>query len=103
MRTIHFIIISMVLFLTGCHVDERQLVQWVSYDETEELQANQEHPVKRMRYKRIQSQHSDRNTFFTPFKEALLKFTESEYERLKPLILEQDILRIQEHVQQGSL
>ena len=102
MRTVNFLLLIGV-FLSSCHTEEGQLAQWVAYDETEELQANQEHPVKRMRYKRIQSQHSDRNTFFIPFKEALLQFTESEYERLKPLILEQDMLRIQEHVQQGSL
>lgn len=102
MRTVNFLLLIGV-FLSSCHTEEGQLAQWVAYDETEELQANQEHPVERMRYKRIQSQHSDRNTFFIPFKEALLQFTESEYERLKPLILEQDMLRIQEHVQQGSL
>lgn len=102
MRTVNFLFL-IGFFLSSCNTEEGQLAQWVAYDETEELQANQEHPVKRMRYKRIQSQHSDRNTFFIPFKEALLQFTESEYERLKPLILEQDMLRIQEHVQQGSL
>jgi amidase len=102
MRTVNFLLLIGV-FLSSCHTEEGQLAQWVAYDETEELQANQEHPVERMRYKRIQSQHSDRNTFFIPYKEALLQFTESEYERLKPLILEQDMLRIQEHVQQGSL
>ena len=102
MRTVNFLFF-ISFFLSSCHTEEGQLAQWVVYDETEELQANQEHPVKRMRYKRIQSQHSDRNTFFIPFKEALFQFTESEYERLKPLILEQDMLRIQEHVQQGSL
>ena len=101
MRTVNFLFL-IGFFLSSCHTEEGQLAQWVAYDETEELQANQEHPVKRMRYKRIQSQHSDRNTFFIPFKEALLQFTESEYEGLKPLILEQDMLRIQEHVQQGS-
>ena len=102
MRTVNFLLLIGV-FLSSCHTEEGQLAQWVAYDETEELQANQEHPVKRMRYKRIQSQHSDRNTFFIPFKVALLQFAESEYERLKPLILEQDMLRIQEHVQKGNL
>ncbi|MDC0386150.1 amidase family protein [Flavobacteriaceae bacterium] len=103
MRSTNFLILSIVFFLMACHGEEKQLDPWVSYDETEELQANQDHPVKRMRFKRIQSQHSDRNTFFTPFKEALLQFTEEEYNRLKPLILEQDILSIQTQVQQGNL
>ena len=103
MRSTNFLILSIVFFLMACHGEEKQLDPWVSYDETEELQANQDHPVKRMRFKRIQSQHSDRNTFFTPFKEALLQFTEEEYNRLKPLILEQDILSIQTQVHQGNL
>ena len=50
MRTVNFLFF-IGFFLSSCHTEEGRLAQWVAYDETEELQANQEHPVKRMRYK----------------------------------------------------
>jgi len=97
-------IITLVAVLTlSCENTFVPLNQWVSYDETEELKSNENHPINRMRYKRIQSKHSDRNTFFTPFEKELSQFSETDYEQLKPLILEQDILSIQNYIQQGEL
>ena len=97
-------IITLVAVLTlSCENTSVPLNQWVSYDETEELKSNENHPINRMRYKRIQSKHSDRNTFFTPFEKELSQFSETDYEQLKPLILEQDILSIQNYIQQGEL
>ena len=46
---------------------------------------------------------SDKNSFFIPFQDAILNFSNEEYEKLKPLILEQDILKIQSNIQQGKL
>jgi len=97
-------IITLVAVLTlSCENTFVPLNQWVSYDETEELKSNENHPINRMRFKRIQSKHSDRNTFFTPFEKELSQFSETDYEQLKPLILEQDILSIQNYIQQGEL
>jgi len=97
-------IITLVAVLTlSCENTSVPLNQWVSYDETEELKSNENHPINRMRFKRIQSKHSDRNTFFTPFEKELSQFSETDYEQLKPLILEQDILSIQNYIQQGEL
>ena len=98
-----FISIGIVFLFVACSFQQAELEVWEAYDETAEIEANENHPVERMRYKRIQSQHSDRNTFFAPFKKDLLRFTEEEYNRLKPFILEQDILKIQQQVQNGSL
>lgn len=98
-----FLSLGIVFLFLACSPQKVELKLWEAYDETEEIEGNAKHPIKRMRYKRIQSQHSDRNTFFAPFKKELLRFTEEEYNRLKPLILEQDMLKIQQHVQNGSL
>ncbi len=98
-----FISIGIVFLFVACSFQQAELKRWEAYDETTEIEANANHPIKRMRYKRIQSQHTDRNTFFAPFKKDLLGFTEEDHNSLKPLILEQDILKIQQHVQNGSL
>ena len=90
-------------FFSGCDLSTSKLNQWESYDETEELRANANHPIKRMRYKRIQSQHTDRNNLFLPFKESLLNFKQSDHDKLKPYILEQTIPAIQKHVKSGRL
>lgn len=91
------------MFTIGCDSAIPELNRWEPYNETEELIANADHPIKRMRYKRIQSQHTDRNSFFIPFKEVLLTFNQTDHEKLKPFIIEQDIPTIQKHVKAGRL
>ena len=55
-----------------------------------------------MRYKRLQSLHSNRNDFFTPFDKALEKFGWNRYQALLPYILEQDIPTLQAHIADGK-
>ncbi len=102
MRLLPFLVFFGVLFF-GCESTIPELNRWESYDETEELIANADHPIKRMQYKRIQSQHTDRNSFFIPFKEALLTFNQTDHDKIKSYILEQDIPTIQKHVKAGRL
>ena len=64
MRLFSFIVFFCVLFF-GCDSEIPRLNSWEPYDETKELIANADHPIKRMQYKRIQSQHIDRNSFFS--------------------------------------
>ena len=97
MRLFSFIVFFCVLFF-GCYSEIPRLNSWEPYDETKELIANADHPLKRMQYKRIQSQHIDRNSFFIPFKKALLTFNQKDHDKLKPYILEQNIPTIQKHV-----
>jgi amidase len=101
---LRFILVSLyAILIMGSCTSSPPLNKWEKYDETQELRANSEHPIERMRYKRIQSKHSDRNTFFLPFSDALSKFSQVEYDSLKAYILEQDIPTIQRHVQEGRL
>ena len=76
MRLLPFLVFFGVLFF-GCESAIPELNQWEAYDETKELNANADHPIKRMQYKRIQSLHNDRNSFFAPFKENLLTFNQN--------------------------
>ena len=102
MLKINFFLVVTSLLLS-CKIEQNQLNKWTSYDESYEIKANMNHSVKRMQFLRIQSKHTDRNSFFIPFKEALLNFTNEEYQKLKPLILEQNILKIQSNIQEGEL
>lgn len=67
---------------------------WVPYDETEELAQNASNENKRLQYKRLQSQHTDKNQWFVPFAKELSSFTDR-YEELKPHIIERSIPELQ--------
>ncbi|MGA0272848.1 MAG: amidase family protein [Flavobacteriaceae bacterium] len=91
------------LSFLSCFSPSEPLKQWEAYDETPELAANATHPIARMRYKRIQSKHRDRNSLFSPFEKALSRYTQADHEAVKGLILEQDILTIQNHIAEKKL
>ena len=93
----------LLVFLFGCNSNETSLKQWNPYDETVELELNSNHLIKRLQFKRIQSNFNDKNNWFIPFKEELTSFTLEDHDRLKPFILEQDIPSIQNHIKQGNL
>ena len=103
MKKYVFFLASLFFLLYCCSTATSQLDKWEPYDESEELAANATHAVSRMQYKRIQSKHSNRNALFLPFEKELTQFTQTEYEALKNLILEQDILSIQGSIGNGSL
>ena len=75
---------------------------WTSYDDSREVAENADHPNPRMRYKLIQSRVLDKNEVFEPLYPEVQKMTEAEYNRLKPLILEESIPVVQEHIRNGN-
>ena len=77
--------------------------EWVSYDESAQLLVNENHENPRMRYKLIQSKSLDKNKIWKKIEGQLDNFSETDYERLKPLILEQEILTLQNHIATGKL
>jgi amidase len=103
MKPIYTLLPIFLVFCLGCTPNSAPLNQWEAYDETEELAANADHPIARMRYKRIQSKHSDRNALFLPFKKELSGFNQEDHDALKSYILEQDIPSIQKHINAGHL
>lgn len=75
-----------------------------NYNESVLLENQQKHQNPRMKFKLFQSKVLDMNEVFKPFNDELnLKFSEEEYNHLKPLILEQDIQSIQKSVKEGKL
>ena len=74
------------------------------YDESELIKKQQEHNISRMKFKLFQSKVLDMNANFKPFNDELAtNFSEEEYNKLKPLILEQNIPSIQKSIAKGLL
>ncbi|MEM9391026.1 MAG: amidase family protein, partial [Bacteroidota bacterium] len=107
-RTIKTLFLFIVIGLIGCKqtpIEEpkTQIPAWIPYDESAEIAENAEHESKRMQYKLIQSKVTDRNDTWKNVADQIAYFSDEDYERLKPLILEQDILSIQAHIKSGKL
>ncbi|MRR22423.1 hypothetical protein EG830_05520, partial [bacterium] len=80
-------VISLLLF--NCNGPLIKITPWIPYDESAEIAQNTSHASPKMRYQLIQSRISDRNTVWKNVSEQLGGFDEEDYQRLKPLILEQ--------------
>ncbi len=96
------LVLGIFLFLLSCKQKELPVV-FTTYDETSEIAELQNHEIKRMRLKLIQSKYLDMNEVFKPFENALAYFSEEDYYNLEPYIIEQDIPSIQESVKNGIL
>ena len=93
-----------LFFILACKPTQKTVIPaWASYDETEELAKNATNASTKMQYKLIQSKILDKNTIWKNIAQQISTFSEDDYQRLKPLILEQNIPNIQSHIQSGSL
>ncbi len=101
------LLIALVLILSIACKENKEaqepIVLWEAYNDSAEVVANAEHKVERMRYKLIQSKVLDKNEVFLPLYSEVSAFSESDYEALKPMVLEQDIPTIQAHIKTGKL
>ena len=93
MKKAFLITVSFFLFLS-CQQKENP-VFFKKYDETIALKKQQNHQNGRMKFKLFQSKFIDMNEVFKPFNDDLAKFSEEDYQALKPIILEQNIPTIQ--------
>ncbi len=93
-----------MLLMLSCRQEKVTVIpSWVPYDESDEIAANAGNRSVRMRYKLIQSKVLDKNEVWKNVTDQILHFSEDDYQRLKPLILEQDIPSIQSHIRNGDL
>ncbi len=95
------ILVSFILLFISCKKEVP--VVFNSYDETSEIAEQQNHEIKRMQFKLIQSKYLDMNKVFKPFEEDLAYFSEADYNNIAPYIIEQNIPSIQESVAEGIL
>ncbi|RTY88391.1 amidase family protein [Flavobacterium sp. RSP15] len=93
-----------LFFILACKPTQKTVIPaWTPYDETEELAKNATNASTKMQYKLIQSKILDKNTIWENIAQQIGAFSEDDYQRLKSLILEQNIPTIQSHIQSGSL
>ncbi len=91
-----------VLFLSSCN-EHKSLPKVSKYDESIAIKQQQKHQNPRMRFTSIQSKFTDLNAVFSPLLEELSSFTNTEYERLKPYVLEKSIPELQEYISAKKL
>lgn len=77
---------------------EEEKPLWRPYSDSAEVAANALHEKEKMRFKFIQSKVLDKNRVFETLYAEVSKFSSEKYEMMKPLVLEQDIPTIQNHV-----
>ncbi|WP_430682193.1 amidase family protein [Maribacter halichondriae] len=95
------------VFICSCQeknqTDKAEIVLWEPYNDSAEVAVNADHEKERMRYKRIQSPVLDKNDVFRPLYTEVSKMPEEQYKSLKPLILEQNMLTLRKHLEEGKL
>lgn len=102
-----FLGVLLIIFIASCkdqqHSVKEEPILWTPYNDSAEVAANANHETERMRFKLIQSKVLDKNDVFRPLYEEVSKLSEADYEALRPMILEQDILTIRNHIQEDRL
>ncbi|WP_281980162.1 amidase family protein [Tenacibaculum mesophilum] len=101
MRKATFLLLTL-LFISACK-QKAVKVYFKSYDESSEIEKQQDHEKKRMQFKLLQSHFLDLNKELKPFEKELSRFSEEEYQQLKPLILEKNIPTIQKSITNKKL
>ena len=104
---IKHVLLIFVILLSACKNEQdlkkEEVILWTPYNDSIEVADNTDHENGRMQYKLIQSKVLDKNEVFVPLYEEVSKLTKSEYEKLVPLILEQDIFTIRNHIKEDRL
>ncbi|MDF4204830.1 amidase family protein [Maribacter sp. SA7] len=101
-----YFLLLVIILLSACKNEQEnkeEVVLWTPYNDSIEVAANADHENGRMQYKLIQSKILDKNEVFSPLYEEVSKLTEAEYQKLLPMILEQDIFVIRNHIKEGRL
>ncbi len=93
-----------LIILLSCEPSPVTIIPvWKTYDEATYLSENADHPIKRMQYKLIQSKVLDKNDIWKNIQPQISDFSEEEYNALSPLIYENEILKIQQHIKDKKL
>jgi len=98
------VLFLLLLFSLSCNQKPKTVIStWIPFDESAELAENAGHESKKMQFKLIQSKILDKNDIWKNVSQQIRNFSEEDYQKLKPLIFEQDIPAIQVHIQSGAL
>ncbi|MDY8134063.1 amidase family protein [Aquimarina sp. 2201CG5-10] len=105
------IVLAIISVFISCKKEKQAISQkevqprvtWEPYDETSDLAATQELEQARMHLKLVNSKVLNKNEIWYEVESELDYFSEDEYQKLKPLILEKDIPTLQQSVKDGKL
>lgn len=101
------VLLLIIILLSACKNEQEtkkeEVILWTPYNDSIEVAANADHENGRMQYKLIQSKVLDKNEVFIPLYEEASKLTEAAYKEMLPIILEQDIFVIRNHIKEGRL
>jgi amidase len=97
------ILILLLITVACARKPQTTIAPWVPYDESKELAETANNESIKLRFKLIQSRVLDKNAIWKNVADQIRNFSEEDYQKLKPLILEQNIPTIQSHIQDGSL
>jgi amidase len=92
-----------LITLASCQKPKTVIPPWIPYDEAAELARNSSHESRKMRFRLIQSKILDKNDLWKNVSPQIRNFSEEDYQRIKPLVYEQDIPAIQSHIRSGAL
>lgn len=76
---------------------------WQPYDESADIAQLADHANGTMRFQLLNSKLLDKNDLWAPFTGELAEFSQSDYQTLKPLILERSVADIQRAIKEGVL
>ena len=98
------LILTLLIAVYSCtQKPQTQIAPWIPYDQAAQLAENADHDSARMRFRLIQSQVRDKNHMLATISAQLKDFSPEDYQRLTPLILEQSIPVVQEHIRSAQL
>lgn len=106
MKFLHFsfLLISTLMLFDSCKkVPQTEIPTWTNYDESEMLASVTDHENGRMHLKLVQSKVQDKNKIWDSIRDDIAYFSEADYQRLTPLIYEQDIVEIQQSISSNKL
>lgn len=99
-----YVFLFLLLLSFSCSQQPSADIQsWTPYDESSELAVSAGHESRKMQFKLIQSRNLDKNAIWNKITPQLDNFSEKDYQKLLPLILEQDIPSIQASIEAGDL
>ncbi|SKB56577.1 amidase family protein [Maribacter arcticus] len=102
-----YLLLVVIIMLSACKNEQDsmkdELILWTPYNDSAEVAANADHEKGRMKYKLIQSKVLDKNDVFKPLYDEVSKLSKADYEALIPMILEQNIFTIRNHIQENEL
>ena len=96
-----------LIFLIGCKGQSKNNTEdvslWQPYNDSVEVAESQTNRNPRMKYKLVQSNFLDKNDVFLSLYDEVQKLSDADYQRLKPIVFEKNILELRSLIKNDKL